>query len=359
MGQIFFPRRNPVPASAATCIVRIGAALAAAAFAAGFCRPTSLLAVTPESPEVKEVIGKALTWLEKQDDERLGGKCLLGLCVYKAERGANHPKIAAALSACEKAAGKPDDEDNYSIGLALIFLCEVDPVRHRKLAERYVSIILQRQQAGGGWGYQGNMTGDTSQTQYPVLGLWLAANNGIDVPNQAIEKACGWLLRTQDPSGAWGYQGEDPGKYQRVAQNEVRPSLGAAGLGALYISADLLGITGSSAPTAAAAEEPVVPAALKPVDEAPPSTRRKPYVTKAIDVSICRRAMADGDAWMAKNLHKDNTNWFHYFLYALERYHSFRESALKLNEPEPSWYNEMFAQLKQSQTNDGKWAGND
>ena len=94
---------------------------------------------------------------------------------------------------------------------------------------------------GGGWGYKDNPQGDTSQTQYPTMGLWLAMNNGLRVPEASIERTCAWLLRTQDPTGAWGYQGRDPGSYQRVSQDEVRPSTAAAGLGSLYISADMLG----------------------------------------------------------------------------------------------------------------------
>src|SRR4029078_3867656 len=103
-------------------------------------------------------------------------------------------------------------DSNYSLGLAAMLLLEVNPERNRDLATRYIREILKRQQPWGAWGYPGSMTGDTSQTQYPTLALWLAINHGLDVPMSAIEKDCGWLLRTQDPSGAWGYQGKDPGK---------------------------------------------------------------------------------------------------------------------------------------------------
>ena len=44
-------------------------------------------------------------------------------------------------------------------------------------------------------------------------------------------------MRTQDPSGAWGYQGNDPGSFKLVEQQEIRHSMGA-GLGSLYICAD-------------------------------------------------------------------------------------------------------------------------
>jgi hypothetical protein len=264
---------------------------------------SAALAVTPESPEVKQVVAKALAWLEKQTDERLGGKCLIALALHKGERPPNHPKIVAALRACESAIATPEPEDNYSIGLALILLCEVDAVRHRSLAEKYLAVILKRQQEGGGWGYDtGSNVGDTSQTQYPTLAMWLAANNGLDVPNTAIEKVCAFLIRTQDPSGAWGYQTNDPGNFQRAAQMDIKPSLTAAGLGALYISADLLGITGNAA---AGQPEAALPAALKLVEDAQQPKRRRPYVTKAIDHALARRAMADGDAWLQKNIRGD------------------------------------------------------
>jgi hypothetical protein len=329
-------------------------AVAAAFWLAG---QSVALAVTPESPAVKQVVAKALAWLEKQDDERLGGKCLIALALHKGERPANHPKIVAALRACEKAITSSDPEDNYSIGLALIFLCELDAVRHRSLAEKYLGVILQRQQEGGGWGYdRGSNVGDTSQTQYPTLAMWLAANNGLDVPNTAIEKVCAFLIRTQDPSGAWGYQGNDPGKFQRVEQTDIKPSLAAAGLGALYISADLLGITSKAAP---GQPEGALPAAVKLVEDPQQPRRRRAYVTKAIDHALARRALADGDAWLQKNIRGDLPNWFHYFLYALERYQSFREEALKLNDPEPKWYSDMFAVLQKSQGEDGSIAGED
>ena len=50
------------------------------------------------------------------------------------------------------------------------------------------------------------------------------------------------------PSGGWGYQGNDPGTFTRVAQMPLRPSLWAAGLGSLYVLADFLGLSRPVAP---------------------------------------------------------------------------------------------------------------
>src|SRR5688572_9968993 len=141
-------------------------------------------AATPENPEIKQMVDRAVKWLETQDDERLGGKCLIGLACFKAGKRLSHPKVQAAQRACESRLPTPGDQHyNYSLGLAVVFLLETDPSRNRSLAQRFVSEIVKNQQAGGGWGYVPTTNdGDTSQTQYPTLGLWLAATNGFDVP---------------------------------------------------------------------------------------------------------------------------------------------------------------------------------
>src|SRR3954468_6889788 len=158
--------------------------------------PLAASGVTPDSPEVKAMVEKGLKFLEGADDERLGAKCLVGLCFYKAGKAATHPKIVGAINACQSSAGMLGGDgsavDNYSVGLALVFLLEIDPERHRSLASRYLQEMLRRQRNPGGWGYPATPTGDTSQTQYPTLGLWLAINNGMDVPMDAVQRDCGW-----------------------------------------------------------------------------------------------------------------------------------------------------------------------
>jgi hypothetical protein len=279
--------------------------------------PLPAKAVAPDSPEVKQMIDRALRWLEtsENNEDRLGGRCLIGLSFFKAGRSPGHPKIVAARNACESAANSEMKSlDNYSVGLALVFLLETDPQRNHSLARRYVEEILRRQQRAGGWGYPQSTTGDTSQTQYPTLGLWLAINNGIDVPMNAIERICGWLVRTQDPSGAWGYQGEDPGNYNhRVNQSEVRPALAAAGLGTLYICADILGVNNSKPEN----EEKALPSALKPVGD-PLEVKNRPAVS-AVESRLVQKGILDGNYWFTRHYTLDSEGHTHYYLYAYER----------------------------------------
>jgi hypothetical protein len=315
------------------------------------CAPAAR-GVTPESPEVKAVIEKGLNFLEKASDERLGGKCLIGLAFLKNGRELNHPKVVGALEACKASAGSAGSQDMYSNGIALIFLCEHDPQKNKTEIEAYLKALLNRQMQHGGFGYAGTPTGDTSQTQYAALGLWMAQRNGYRVPLTATEKMCGWLLRTQDPSGAWGYQGVDPGNLQRVPQNDIRPSLAAAGLGSVYICADLLEIIDPQKPKADSGQPP----ALKVVEKESPRSKRGDGISRVIDASTVRRSMADGNNWFQRNFTLKTQSWNYYYLYGLERYLSYRELAQVQVEREPGWYNEMFLFLQRQQKVDGSWA---
>lgn len=320
-------------------------------------------AVTPESAEVKQVIERGLKFLETSQDERLGGKCLIGLAFLKNGRDRSHVKIVEALNACKQFAQNPSPAntpawgatDNYSIGLAIIFLCEHDPVANRDAAQRAVNHLLSKQMPNGAWSYPNATEGDTSQTQYAALGLWMADATGLEVPQENVEKLCGWLLRTQDPAGGFGYHPPDPGNMTRQAQPDVRPSLVAAGLGSVYITADLLGITDPK-------EDPKnsgIPPVLKEVEQKQGKTKRQNRAAKVIDPAAVRRAMADGNAWFAKNFTVTPESWGLYYLYGLERYMSFRELAEGHAEREPDWYNRVFDHLRRTQQPSGSWQNSD
>src|SRR5687767_8702406 len=149
-----------------------------AVLVAGAMWPAVCRGVTPESPEVKAVIEKGLKYLEGATDERLGAKCLIGLSFLKNGRDDRHPQVASALKACQEFAANPGsvkssfgaEEDNYSVGLAIIFLLEQDPQKNRAAAQKVLDYLMSRQMSNGAWSYPGNPAGDTSQTQYAALG---------------------------------------------------------------------------------------------------------------------------------------------------------------------------------------------
>lgn len=316
-------------------------------------------AYKPESPEVQQLLAKALKFLdERGEHDRLGGKSLVGLAMLKGERPVNHPRIQEAVAACQGAAADIRDRRRpdimYDLAISIIFLCELDPDQYREEILALTQAMLDWQKGFGGWGYvEGphSKTGDTSMTQYAVLATWTVDRSGVlESPPEAVAKVCNWLLRTQDPSGGWGYQGIDPGSFDRVGQYPVQQSLSAAGLSSVYIAADLLQMT----PERRRDPGRGLPPAVRRVQQAVASGPRVPR-TNAVDDDILKRSMADGDRWFAQNFRIDPDDWRYYYMYAFERYQSFRELVTGDEPAEPAWYNAGVEELQRQQAPDGSW----
>jgi len=326
---------------------------------AGLATRDSAQAVTPESPQVRQLIASALSYLEEHVDERLGGRCLNGLVFLKADQR-DHPRVREALEACRETmrANPPDAVlDVYSNGLAIIFLCELSPQAHAREIEWYLGRMKARQKPHGGWGYETYETGDTSQTQYAALAYWEAQRRGFGIEPSSVEKLANWLMRTQGPDGCWGYQGQISTTGKPVPQTETNCSMLAAGLGCVYICADIFGIqqravTGESGP----GEANSPPAALRPVE-----TAKKRDVSKLraqqLDVRRLTDTMQRAHAWMKENYRIDIGVKRYYYLYGLERYKSFQEAAEGVIEPEPKWYNDGYEFLAKDQQPNGSWRG--
>jgi hypothetical protein len=328
--------------------------------------------LTPQSPEVMAAIEKGVKYLETgSDDARFGGKALQGIAILIHRLKPEHPKVVQAAEAIKKGIGprtstKLDESawDIYSLGLSIIFLVELDQVRMKqKLPELYrsdVEFLLtclqarQKEKKDGAWGYPSASghggTCDTSMTQYGVLSSWISKKAGYHVPMESIESVATWLLRTQDPSGGFGYQGNvAPGPNALVAQSEIRPSMTAAGAGSLYVCANFLDLFDK-----VEKRDADLPSALKEVKA---KTEKKEKPKTKIELSLVREAGARAKKWMEANNKIDGTQWVHYFLYAEERCMTFREIFEGAAEKEPLWYDEGARFLLKSQGPDGSWGG--
>ncbi len=305
-------------------------------------------ALTPESPEVVASIDRGIQFLESTPDKRPGAKALIGLAFLKSGRE-DHPFVQEAVESIRGTINDDYSEDVYSNGLSIIFLITLDPVKYRPEIDKLLGFMLARQKKHGGWGYDRRVTGDTSMTQYAVLSMWEADAAGINVPLPPLERVCRWLLRTQDPSGAYGYQGRIPRNSGRINQAEIRHSMAAAGLGSLYVCIDFFGLVGSAEP-----ETPGVPGALQLVEREGDRKRRRP--TGNVDRALIKEAAVLGADWFEKNHQMNATPYTHYYLYAYERYRSFREVAENNVEIEPAWYDEGARLLLNTQNSaNGSW----
>jgi hypothetical protein len=315
-------------------------------------------AVTPESPEVRAVIEKGLKFLETKSDDRLGGKCLVALAFLKNGAPEDHKRVVEAVAACEERTAEViREEDMYSNGLAIIFLSELDPVKHRDLIERFAGVLRARQKSHGGWGYESYLTGDTSQTQYATLAYWQLMQVGIAPAVESVEAGANWLLRTQDPSGGWGYQGQDPGSFKLQKQDRTTLSMLSAGLGSTLIFANVLGtLNPGESPQQGemlSVEQEEVPTALREAE----GTRAKKIKSLSggnLDKQKVVEAVARGQKLFETRFKEfREAEYPLYLLYSVERYKSFEEYLTGQVEEEPSWYNQGYQFIKERQAPDG------
>ena len=315
-------------------------------------------ALSPDSPQVKAAVQKGLSFLlAEKTDNRTGALALSAMAFSKNGAPANHPHVQRAVQKIRQELAAPANaggdfngsEQIYHLGLSLVFLASTDGQAYRREIDLLLGRLLAVQQPAGGWGYPNAQQADTSMTQYGVLGLWESYKVGANPPMASWERVANMLLRTQDPSGAFGYQANDPGNFNLVKQNEIRPSMAAAGLGSLYVCLDHFDFGGQRK----VEEESKLPSALKPVKK--PDVVRGKQRPASVDANRLRAALALGDRWFDKNFTTDPDQWDHYYFYAYERYQSFKEVAEGKSVSEPKWYNDIAAVLLKNQDGTGSW----
>ncbi|MBA2114832.1 hypothetical protein HOV93_19990 [Planctomycetes bacterium FF15] len=316
----------------------------------GLVQPVS--ALTPDSPEVQKVVKAANGYLAASGNHsRVGGKSVIALALVKSGTPKDHPKITSAVDACKKFASQVPTYKHdvvYDAGLALIFLCELDPFEYNREIQNLVTFFIKNQRAHGGYGYAENPSGDNSMTQYAALGLWLAHENRFEVPLENIANLTNFIMSVQDPSGGFGYQGKvSPRGKARVNQSDVRPSLTTAGLCSLYVSADAIDLSNRRSKAT-----DNLPTEFIEVTQDP----RRASMTKArslVDRKALQSVKELGNQWMNQNAKVDGTRWPFYFLYALERFKAFQELDLGRPDPDPTWYSAGYEYIKKKQNDSG------
>jgi hypothetical protein len=228
--------------------------------------------------------------------EHIGLTALCGLTLLECDVPANDPAIRKAAHAVRSAA--VDTDHTYSIALSILFLDHLGEPVDVALIESLAVRLLAGQAAGGVWGYtcpkapvqdrkrlstlvdqslgqdpakgpkpraggerrtvqdlprviqlqlesvgrqraarrRENVSTDNSNTQFAILGLWVARRHGMPV-DPALLEAEQHFHRTANPGGGWGYPVLVDGKPAAQAQTKSTTTMTCAGLlgiGAAY-----------------------------------------------------------------------------------------------------------------------------
>jgi hypothetical protein len=165
-----------------------------------------------------------------------GEMALAVLALLKADLPASDPTIAECLGKLQarfsSAGYQPDRSggaDVYEAAVVALALANLDAEPRRSEIAALAQYLMSRQKPNGSWDYDHRTHGDTSISQYAVLGLWEAGNAGADVPPGVFDRAAGWFLSTQTQSGGWHYHSDEP-THETITMT-------AAGTGSLLICA--------------------------------------------------------------------------------------------------------------------------
>ena len=331
---------------------------------------------SPDDAAVQQIAKRGIDFLNKRFESRAEEKLsrdalLCGLAAIEYAKRYNEPLpidgplVSRALAYANKAID-PQTETNsfrtknniYEQALALIIYCEVDDVQYKSEIETLLNIIQGRQQRDGAINYVGRegRGGDTSQTQYAALSLWVAKEHGFKVDIQVGKRLLTWLCNEINKEGTWYYHSKD--QKSTHTESHFRPSLHCSGLSSTYLLADFLQLNGrkNGGANQVIANLGLPPSVSIHVPNAEGKVERKTGPLTNFDRGKLRSTQLTGNKWLADNWTLKSEKWNFYYLYALERYAYFREAAEQEVSEIPTWYDQGVDHLKSVQTKAGNWS---
>ncbi len=337
---------------------------------------------SPDDPVVEEMVQKAVAALGNMSGD-IGESTLAALAIvqagkrYKEEVPKDHPLVQQTIASILRLfpvdndfdTGNPSDgnilayREVYFPCLALILLAEVDDVKYQPQIKRLIKMLVERQRPFGAFTYLSNVllgTGDTSQTQYAALALYVAKQRRFNFDPNVAKGALQWLVDNQQGGGYWLYKLRNVDQSGRGVPtgDSLNPtfSIHAAGLGTVYLLADLLQLQKrkKSMSASVAAQEYGLPRSItiyvKPRDgEEQLLNKEGPLVN--FDQGRLTAAYRSGNNWLENKFSINPNYWDFYYLYALERYAWFREQAEGDvgNGKVATWYDQGVKFLKENQ----------
>lgn len=250
---------------------------------------------------------------------------------------------------------KPGADFNYCAGAQLMVLEAISPEKYFTEIRTTTDFLIKNQQADGSWyyDYDNPNSGDTSISQYAILGLWAAERAGVVVPISVWDKAARWHLSTQLKSGAFCYQPKTEGA--------PRHTMAVAGTGSISV------ISMQVYPDGKLRSSPVKKISkqkkkrfgfLEKVDltnkEEKPDEKQQNLNTKpTVSYDALESGKTKGLSWITQNFNvRTPTGWPIYYLYGIERLGAITDT--KTFGPH-DWYAEGARHLLESQEKDGSW----
>lgn len=199
---------------------------------------TWLAAGAAYAADVEPAVRRGLTFLARSGPTAPPGEAALAaLAMIKANVPPTDPGLAGCLRQMNSqftsggvySPRMSGGHDIYEAAVTLLALANLDPVAYKPQIETVAQFLIGRQKANGSWDYVQRESGDSSISQYAILGLWEAENVGVAVPPRLWDDAASWYLSVQGAQGSWNYHRDESTTYRETL------SMTAAGVGSLLI----------------------------------------------------------------------------------------------------------------------------
>lgn len=191
---------------------------------------------TGRAPAQSPAMARGVNYLRQTRQEQVGELALAALALSKSGVPPTDPGLAAMVarvmqqfSSTGYAPQRENGTDIYEAGVTAMLLASLDPAQHRPQLELVAGYLTAMQKPNGSWDYSHRTAGDTSISQYAVLGLWEAENAGARVAPAVWERAARWFMSVQSAAGSWNYHRDEGSRWPETV------SMTAAGAGSLLI----------------------------------------------------------------------------------------------------------------------------
>ncbi|MGC8638316.1 MAG: HEAT repeat domain-containing protein [Isosphaeraceae bacterium] len=272
----------------------------------------------PARGEQEQAVNSGLQYLRSVVGRaQVGETAMIALALLKCDTPQTDPVLRGCLATIQQrftssgySPQRTGGHDVYEAAVVAMALSNLEGGEHRSELDLVATYLLGKQKANGSWDYDTRPYGDTSISQYALLGLWECDNAGIDIPPSVWDRAAGWYLSKQGSGGSWNYHRDQPEYRENM-------SMTAAGVGSLLLCKRQLeryrqSRRGSNA--------------LLTVIATDNSNQNYAVSTSLVEID---KAVQKGMAWLASNYTTSDTNRIgqsiYYALYGLERVAAFAE----------------------------------
>jgi len=331
--------------------------------------------IAQETPQIKAAIKRGVSFIKsKISDEKRGGfRALYAYALLKAGEPVNGAAISQSIETVQAKVKNgvytPTNTWIYEAGCDAMLLADANGNAYQEELMAIRDFILSKQHTGGYWDYKPDhnhyFRGDTSITQYGILGLWAIERAGVPVPQSAWNSTARWHVGVQFADGGYNYHPGATSGYERggTSINLTNASLGSMMVARLYLfpgAGDIgSGNAGQKSTPSKQNDDSKVPAVLKKIDlDKSKKEKKKPNapaepVQNRIGITALDNSIKAGMNWAARHYVVVNSAVPKmYYYYTVERFAALAGISKIGNH---DWYQECSAALLKMQNKDGSW----